>query len=179
MFDGALTVRSFVLASFALVVSSQSSVGLVDERKIDKSGEFSYVLPEGWKTIAAAKVAHDLVLLPAEDGLNRNVVINDHKGDGSLKALKQQYERDFPKALKEFQLVRSEMLLLKGKGQALRLIHTNTAPGVPVRQVNYVVDLGGKRYFVALTVAKDDGDQYDEALRAFVTSMTQAEAKGR
>lgn len=155
---------------FASGVTGASSAG---ERRLDKSKEFAYTLPEGWKVVPALKAAHDVILLPADDGKNRNVVINDQPGKSSLAHLKQKYERDLPNALKEFQFIRSDLVELKDKRQAVLIIHTNTAPGVPIRQINYVLEVGARRYFVACTVLKEDGDKYDELFEAFVNSLVE------
>lgn len=56
----------------------------------------------------------------------------------------------------------------------VRIIHTNTTPGVPVRQVNYIVQAGGQRYFVACTAMKDDGNKHDAEFEAFVKNITTA-----
>jgi hypothetical protein len=112
-------------------------------------------------------------VLPADDGKSRNLVINDQPGASPLAELKRKYERDLPKAQKDFQQISSELVELQGKRQAIRIIHANTTPGVPVRQINYVVEVGLRRYFVACTVLKEDGDQYDKVFEAFVSSMAE------
>jgi hypothetical protein len=134
------------------------------EQRLDRSKEFAYTLPDEWKVVLVPNVTHDVLLLPTDDGKNRNIVINDQPGTNSLAELKQKYERDLPS---------SELVEFKDKRQAIRIIHTNTTPGVPVRQINYVLEAGGKRYFVACTVLKEDGDKYDQAFEDFASSIAE------
>jgi hypothetical protein len=161
-----------IMLLFANAMAGAASAG---EQRLDKSKDFAYTLPDGWKVVDAARGKHDTVVLQADDGKNRNIVINDQPGKSSLAELKRKYERDLPKALKNFQLIASELIELDGKREAIRIVHTNTTPGVPVRQVNYVLDVGGKRYFIACTALKEDGDKYDEVFTAFVSSMAEPE----
>lgn len=160
-----LLMIAVLLAGFVLAAACAG------EQRLDRSNEFAYTLPDDWKVVPALKSAHDVILLPTDDGKNRNIVINDQPGTSPLAELKQKYERDLPKALNDFHLISSELVELKGKRQAIRIIHTNTMPGVPVRQINYILGVGGKRYFVACTVLREDGDKYDQAFEAFVSSM--------
>jgi hypothetical protein len=145
------------------------------ERRIDQSEGFAYVLPEGWKRLETPQFKHDVILLPVVDGRNRNIIINDQPGNGRLQELKESYERDLAKQLKGFTLVSSQIVDLRDGEQALRLIDTNTAPGVPVRQVNYIVTIGVHRYFVTCTAMKSDEDKYDRAFEDFVKSMSAVE----
>lgn len=154
-----------------LLASGTGPAANAGEQKVDKSHSFMYSLPEGWKVLPASGSPHDVIVLPADDGRNRNIVINDQPGTSALRELKQKYERDLPRALKEFELIRSELIELPEKRQAIRIVHTNTAPGVPVRQINYILNVGGKRYFVACTVLKEDGDKYDQECDTFVSTM--------
>ena len=156
-----------------LLFASGMGAASAGERRLDRSKEFAYTLPDGWKVDPTLRGAHDVIVLLTGDGKSRNIVINDQPGTSPLAELKGKYERDLPKALKDFQQISSELVELPGKRQAIRIIHTNTTPGVPVRQVNYVVELGGRRYFVASTVLKEDGDQYDKVFEAFVSSMVE------
>ncbi len=144
---------------------------------MDRSEAFSYVAPQGWKAVTPESFKHDVLLTSGPDGFNRNILVNDQPGASPLEELKQKYERDLARVLKDFQLIRSEVIELKGLGQAVRIIHENTMPGVPVRQVNYIVEIAGKRYFIACTALKDDGAKYDGDFEAFVLSMKRAEKK--
>jgi hypothetical protein len=63
------------------------------------------------------------------------------------------------------------LIELDGERHAVRIVHTNTMPGVPVRQVNYIIEVADKRYFIACTTLEDDGEKHDKALEAFVNSM--------
>src|SRR5262245_241492 len=137
-----------------LLFASGIGAASAGERRLDRSKEFAYTLPDGWNVVPALKGAHDVVMRPADDGKSRNILISDQPGASPLAELKQKYERDLPKGLKDFQQISSELVELQGKRQAIRIIHTNTTPGIPVRQINYVVEVGGKRYFVACTVLK-------------------------
>ena len=156
-----------------LLFASGMSGASASERRLDKSKEFAYTLPDGWNVVPTLNRAHDVIALPAADGKSRSIVINDQPGTSPLAELKLKYERDLPKALKDFQQISSELVELQGKRQAIRIIHTNTTPGVPVRQINYVVEVGGRRYFVACTVFTEDRDQYDKVFEAFVSSMAE------
>ncbi len=140
-------------------------------RHLDKSKEFVYALPEGWKSETGSSERHDIVVLPQEDGANRNILIRDQPGSSSFDVLKQKYERDLPKGLKDFQLVASELTTSKNGKELIKIVHTNTAPGIEVRQVNYIVQLGPRRYFIACTVMPFDKNKYDDAFDAFVDSM--------
>jgi hypothetical protein len=143
------------------------------EPRLDRSKEFAYTLPDGWNVVPTLRGAHDVIVLPADDGKSRNIVINDQPGASPLAELKRKYERDLPKALKDFEQISSELVELQGQRPAIRIIHTNTTPGVPVRQINFVVEVGTRRYFVACTVLKEDGDQYDKVFEAFVSSIVE------
>ena len=160
-----------LLVITVLLAGEMGAPANAGEQRLDRSKEFAYTLPDHWEVITVPKDAHDLILLPRDDGKNRNIVINDQSGTSSLADLRQKYERDLPKALKDFQLINSKLVEFKGNRQAIRIVHTNTTPGVPVRQINYVLEVGGKRYFVACTVLKEDGDKYDQAFEAFVSSI--------
>jgi DcrB len=168
-------VRWFVLLALILVGGRLHASDKPGERRLDRSRAFDYVLPEGWKATAPDQFKHDLILLPPDGGFNRNIVINDQPGKDTLEVLKRKYERDLARVLKNFQLVSSELVELEGHGQAVKIIHTNAMPGVPVRQVNYIIEIDGKRYFICCTVPKDDGGKHDKAFEAFVTSMKKPE----
>ena len=160
------------LVLLVLIGAEPAAAGAAGERRVDRSGDFSYELPGGWKILDPSRLPHDALLLPErEDGFKRNIVITDQKGDSSLEALKQMYERDLARLLKDFELVSSELVELPGKGQAVKIVHTNSMPGIPVRQVNYVIELGGKRYYIAGTTLKGDGARYDSQIEAFVISI--------
>jgi hypothetical protein len=137
--------------------------------KLDRSKAFIYILPTSWRAENRG-LPHDVIMLPGADGARRNIVITEQVGDSSLEDLKVRYERDLPKALKDFKLESSEWVPAAA-GKLVRIIHTNTTPGVAVRQVNYLVPVGDKRYFVAATVLEDDKDTYDKQFQEFVESM--------
>ena len=137
--------------------------------RLDKSEEFAYTLPAGWTTLDMGS-RHDIILLPSDDGRRRNVIINDQPGTSSFEELKAMYERDFAKGLRDFKLISSEITQLNGQ-TVVKMVHTNSMPGVPVRQLNYIVELGGKRYFIACTVMQTDGTKYDQACEEFVKSI--------
>jgi hypothetical protein len=139
--------------------------------KRDKSKEFVYVLPKDWKA-QDIRLPHDVITLPAKDGARRNIVVQDQPGMSTLAELKAKYERDLPGALVDFQLVKSELLPSADAPQMVRIIHVNKVAGVAVRQVNYILSVGGKRYFVVATVLKDDDDKYDKRFEAFVESLS-------
>jgi len=162
----------FLLITTLLFGSGMDAAG-ASQQRLDRSKEFAYTLPDGWNVVPTLTGAHDVIALPADDGKNRNIVINNQPGTSPLAELKLKYERDLPKALKDFQQISSELVELQGKRQAIRIIHTNTTPGVPVRQINYVVEVGGRRYFIVCTVLKEDGDQYSKVFEAFVSSMAE------
>jgi hypothetical protein len=168
-------MRWLVLFGLVLLGSGKSDAYRASERRQDKSKAFSYILPDGWSVKASDQFEHDVIMLPSDDGFNRNIVINDQPGSSSLEILKRKYERDLARALKDFRLISSELIELGGTRQAVRIVHTNTMPGVPVRQVNYIIYVAGKRYFIACTTPKDDGEKHDEAFEAFVTSMSKSE----
>lgn len=155
-------VLLFVLPAFAAAGGEQP--------QLDRSKEFTYVLPDGWKTIPELKTKHDVFLIPADDGKQRNLVVNDQPGKSPLPALKAKYEVDLAKALKDFKLVSSDLVKWDDR-EAIRIIHTNSAPGIPVRQVNYIVEIGAKRYFVAATTLAEDDDKYDAAVEEFAKSI--------
>jgi hypothetical protein len=162
------------LALMMLVLTGEvdSARAAAGSRHIDGSKELAYALPKGWKTIRAPRFAHDIILLPGESGINRNIIINEQPGDDELAELKDKYEQAMSKKLKNFQLIESELIELKNERRAVRIIHTNTNPGVPIRQINYILKVGDKHYFVACTVLKEDADRYDAAFENFVNSMT-------
>jgi hypothetical protein len=161
------------LSVVLLLVIGTASVLSAEERRVDKSKLFSYVLPAGWKLFPKQPAKYDIILLPSDDGFNRNIFVNDQPGPDKLPVLKQKYERDLPKAFKGFELVSSELFELPDKRQVLRIIHTNTAPGIPVRQVNYIVEVGARRFFLAFTVLKKDGDKFDKDFADFVSSLAE------
>jgi hypothetical protein len=146
-------------------------------RTVDKSRAFAYVLPVGWATLAAPNYPYDVILLPAGGGFNRNIIITDQPGTASLPELQRKYERDLARALQDFALVSSAVVELPAQREVLRIVQTNTAPGVPIRQINYVVAVGDKRYFLACTVLQEDGDKFDQEFDAFVRTLAQ-EAHG-
>ncbi|MBN1857748.1 hypothetical protein JW848_00920 [Candidatus Bipolaricaulota bacterium] len=143
-------------------------------RHTDKSKEFAYSLPAGWTIMSDSRFPHDVILIAGTDGKRRNVVISPQPGPSTLEELKEKYERDLPKALRDFVLVESRLIEVNGR-PVLRIIHTNSTPGVPVRQVNYIREVGGKRYFIACTVMQGDGDAYDGRFETFVQSITAAD----
>jgi hypothetical protein len=139
-------------------------------RHVDRSKAFSYALPDGWTAQSVPQFAHDLVLLPKTDARNRSIVITDQPPGLSLADLKVKYEADLAKAFKGFQLIRSGIVSLGGRDVA-KIVHHNTAPGVPVRQLNYIVELGPGRYFFACTVMQDDGERFDAPFDELIASL--------
>src|SRR5262245_35380582 len=97
-----------LLVTTLVFVSGLTGAVRAGERRLDRSKEFAYDVPDGWKVVPALKGAHDVLVLPAADGKNRNILINDQPGKSPLAELKQKYERELPKALKDFQLLSSE-----------------------------------------------------------------------
>lgn len=53
----------------------------------------------------------------------------------------------------------------------VRIVHTNTHPGVAVRQMNYILDMAGRRYFVTCTTLEADESEYAVRFEAFVKSL--------
>jgi hypothetical protein len=156
-----------------LLASAMALTARAEQRELDSTGQYSYAIPDGWKAITRPKAFHDVLVLPAADGKNRNIIVTNQPGASDLEKLKAAYERDLAKAMKDFELIKSEIVELKDKRRAMRLVNINTTPGVAVRQVNYVVEVGKKRYFVACTVLKEDADTYDAAFEEFVNSMAE------
>lgn len=137
----------------------------------DKSGAFFYTLPEEWETRDIPQFNHDVLFLPRIDDTNRTVIVTDQEGPGPIEVIAKKYERDLPKALKNFKLVSSEIVALKSDSKVAKIVHTNSQPGLPIRQINYIIDLDGKYYFIAYTCLAADGEKFDEMVEAFVTSM--------
>lgn len=138
---------------------------------VDKSKEFQFSIPETWSVGDVERFRHSVLLLPRRDAFNRNVLITDQPGASSLDQLKTLYERDLPKAFKDFKLIESKVVTLPNQAKAVKIIHTNRNPGVEVRQVNYIIELGQKRYFVICTALETDGSQFDEVFESVVDSI--------
>jgi len=163
----------FLLLTLVLFASVMARSAHAEDRQLDSTGQYSYAVPEGWKAIARPKGFHDVLVLPATDGKNRNIIVTNQPGTSDLEKLKGAYERDLATALKDFELIKSDIVELKDKRRAMRLVNTNAAPGIAVRQVDYVVEVGKRRYFVACTVLKEDADAYDAVFESFVNSIAE------
>ncbi len=161
----------FLLASSVLLASAMALPSLAAGPQLDNTGQYQYVVPQGWRVIVPPRGAHDVLVLPAADGKNRNIIVTNQPGTTDLKELARRYERDLAVALKNFKLVSNEIVQLRDKRPAMRLINTNTMPGIAVRQVDYVVEAGKNRYFVSCTVLEEDGEKYDAVFEEFVTSI--------
>lgn len=146
-------------------------------RRRDKSGDFSYKLPPGCQVIGLPQVPHDVVLLPGEDSFKRNIIIVDQSRAGSLAELKAKYDRDLPKALRDFEPVASELVALGDHREVARIVHTNTNPGVPVRQRVYILDIGAKRFLVTGTLPAGDDDEHDQQIDELVSSIRSIDSK--
>jgi hypothetical protein len=140
--------------------------------RFDKSKAFVYVLSEGWRVQPMDGSPHDAILIPSEDGKRRNIVISDQPGNSPLRELKAKYERDLPSTLREHALIDSGIQKWEDGREVVRIAHTNTTPGVPVRQVNYIITVGERRYFVVCTTMKDDGEKYDKEFDRFVRTIS-------
>lgn len=170
-------MRAQVLCVLLLLCTATTTqANWAGEIKLDKSKGFAYTLPERATVVSVGKNQHDLIALASDDGRNRSIVITDQPGTSTFPKLQKIYERDLAKALKDFELISSELVELRNKRKAIKIVHTNTMPGIPIRQINYILEVGAKRYFVACTVMKSDGDKYDQAFEAFVTSIAEPEA---
>jgi hypothetical protein len=166
---------SLLLLTAFLLAGGGEAATSPGQRRLDKSKEFAYTLPQGWNAYSLPKARHDLIVLFSDDGFNRNILTVDQSGTDPFPELKRKYERDLAKGLKGFKLISSDIVELTGKRKAIRIIDTNTSPGKPIRQVNYILEIGGKRYFVTCTVLEKDGDKYDKTFAAFVNSMAKPE----
>jgi hypothetical protein len=160
-----------LLATTLLIACGLGAAAIADGRREDKSREFTYAVPDDWKVVNVQNAPHDVLVLRVGDGRNRNIVINNQTGSSPLTALKQEYERDLPKRHRDFQLISSDLIELSEKRQAIRIVHVNTTLSVPLRQLNYILEVGGRRYVVVCTAVKEDDAKYDKIFETFVNSI--------
>jgi len=165
-----LTVCIFMIATIAAPVA-QSTTSYSLKTTNDKSGEYAFVLPKDWRNRDLPKFNHDVIFLPKIDDKNRTVIISDQKGPGPVKDILAKYERALPKAFKDFKLESSGMVKLPNGKTVAKLAHTNTTPGVAVRQLNYIIELADKYYYIAFTCMESDGVVFDETVDSFVASI--------
>lgn len=156
-----------LIFGLSLVFSSASA-------ETDKTGTFSFDPPEGWQVIDHQFLPHSLLRYNPGDGYIRNINITDEPDESPLPELQKKYEHSLQTHLRAFKLVSSEIKKLKVAGECILIVHENTSPGIPVRQLNYIITLqDGKRLTVVCTVRKEYTDKYDKLLNEFVNSIKQ------
>jgi hypothetical protein len=135
-----------------------------------------YLLPRDWLQTQDLKLTYNEITLPGEKGRRPNIVIRDQHGTSTLSELKTKYERDLPNALQNYKLESSELVVAEDCKEMVKIIHTNMERGVAVRQVNYIIQIGNKRLFVAFTAGTADGNHHDEQFDHFVRSIAKPRA---
>jgi hypothetical protein len=145
--------------------------------RTDRSKEFTYVLPEGWQVLHLDSSPHDILVLPSSDGAKRNIKITDEAWMVPLEKVKEKYDQDLPKMLKDFKPIESAVVELPGKRQALKMIYINSNPGVPVRQITYITTIGDKRHQISATAMEADGDKLDKLVENFVAGIAPVAAE--
>ena len=114
---------------------------------------------------------HDVLFLPQIDDKNRTVIVTDQPGPGPVEDIAKKYERDLPKSLKDCEIISSEIVTLANDRNVAKLVHTNSQPGVPVRQINYIIGINDRYFFVAYTGMEADGVVFDELVEKFVATI--------
>lgn len=142
------------------------------EPRLDHSKAFSYTLPEGWTVFEQPLGGHDFLVSKISGKKNRTIITVNQPGTEPLAEIKSSYERNLAKALPGFKLRSSEMITLKNGAPAARLIHTSIIGGAPNRQINYILEVAGKRYFIVCAAPEEEGDRHDKTFEAFIESMT-------
>src|SRR4026208_160646 len=74
----------FLLLTLVLFASVMARSAHAEDRQLDSTGQYSYAVPEGWKAIARPKGFHDVLVLPATDGKNRNIIVTNQPGTSDL-----------------------------------------------------------------------------------------------
>ena len=159
-----------MLAILLLIVSIAAFAAGPGVPRVDQTKAYAYGLPEGWTSGAVNGLDHDVLRAGTADNA-RNIVVSDQPGSAPFDELRQKYERDLSRALKGFKLIRSGLIDLGGGRMAVRIVQTNTIPGHTVRQVDTILEVAGRRYFVACTARESEGEAHDKEFDQFIKSM--------
>lgn len=148
-----------IIACFLMFVSAANA-----DLMQDKSGEFSFTCPEGWKKIDAP--IHSLLMYSSKDG-NHIIMFSDEFEKDPITKFKTQLEGNSQKkpSSKKSKIISDNIIKLKNGKQAIKTIYEVEHPSrsdVTLRSINYVIALeSGKWISVICTVFKKDGVSYD------------------
>ena len=128
-----------------------------------------FTLPDRWEK-TASPVGGNAFLYTDSSGKRYSLMINKQPNAKGLANLKEVYERDFAKALKDFKLVGSEISKVNAR-DVLLIQHTNTMPGAPIRQFFYIVDLGDPSVFFTFSEMEGVGNALHAEYAAVMASL--------
>lgn len=142
-------------------------------RYIEERGGFDYEMPRGWTQRRLTGYSYALLeQIGATGKIRRNITFTDQSANVSLEELKEAYKRQFAAQLPGFKLLQEREFKSINNLNVLALVHENTLPGVPIRQMTYVLDTGkGVQFVVSCTVLKVDGDAFDKTFDDLINSF--------
>jgi hypothetical protein len=137
----------------------------VANAELDKSGEFSFTPPAGWKTHNTFSKHTSFT----KDGYS--ILIGEERGESPLTEVKRHYE-ERSKNFKNYKLISSNIVKLKNGKEAIKVIREWEMRNIHIRNVSYVVTLKtGNRISIVCTVPREVGDSYDRIFDRFVNSI--------
>jgi hypothetical protein len=156
-------VNLILLLSLPAFLSAADYELAIDDLKV------KYSVPDTWKKLSA-----NAFMYTNDAGRKYSIVINKQPNSKGIDNLKTAYERDFPKALKDFKLIKSEVIKV-GDNSVLFIEHTNTMPGAPIRQFFYVIDFGNPTLCVTFSEMDGIGDGMHKEYLDIIKSITKSD----
>jgi len=148
--------------------------------RTDFSGQFTFVLPEGWRTYQIPYQPHDVLSLREKDSIQATISFADELAKTNLEKLQQSTVDKAKNELKKYELVESQIVSLPGGQPCARIISLEQIDEIDTRQVQYIVALKKKHFLVVtLTTAKPIGDKYDKLLQDVVASISTVQASAK
>jgi len=141
----------------------------------DFSGQFSYILPDGWRTFQIPYQVHDCLSLRENNKIVATISFADQLGKNDLTKLKDATVENDKQQVQKYEVLESKILTIPSGQCCAMIVGQGEIDEVAARQVQYIMELRKKHFLIAtLTVAKPVGEKYDKLVQDVVASITTA-----
>ena len=168
-------MRILSIVAAVILCLGSTSVQSAEAQRIHRehAGSFQYIEPNGWMRVPPRKQKYSFLLEKASQGkpVNRNVQFEDIGQGENTRVLAAQYLERFRKALPDFHLLQESHYVNRAGHGVSKIVHVNSLPGRPVRQINYFIGDNRARLLITCTVLASDGGRYDDVFRFLIDSI--------
>ena len=167
--------KQFIFVISALVVS----LFYVFNCEAASTNEIKFSIPSGWQITPKEKLPQSPISTWVINTTNTNkgavILVMRELGLLPLQALKNEYEKSFPKRQANYKQIVSEIRDAKGLGQHLYMLYNAlTQNGSDSRTLMYVISGKKGRYIVTMKSHPDSGAKFDSDLITVCKSIRAA-----